>query len=228
MKLIVALDVDHPSKALSLIDEWDPAWCALKVGHALFTRFGAAFVRTLVKRQFNVFLDLKFHDIPNTVAEGCIAAAELGVWMINVHALGGLNMMRAAKQAIDAYGTNRPLLTAVTVLTSLDSTDLTPMGMTLPVSSYAMLLASLAKEAGLDGVVSSALEVPLIKSSCGEPFLTVTPGIRMLQGATHDQVRCVTPQRAIELGSDYIVVGRLITQAVDPTRRLQEVMQMVS
>ena len=228
MKLIVALDVEHQSTALSLIDQLDPALCALKVGHEMFTHFGAVFVRALVERHFNVFLDLKFHDIPNTVAHACTAAAELGVWMMNVHALGGLAMMKAARHALDAYGVNRPLLIAVTVLTSLNADDLRSVGITLPVGDHATLLARLAQEAGLDGVVSSALEVPVIKAACGEHFLAVTPGIRMPDDDRHDHLRLVTPQAAIALGSDYLVVGRPITTAVDPARRVRDIMQAVS
>jgi orotidine-5'-phosphate decarboxylase len=228
MKLIIALDVATQSSALALVEQLDPTVCALKVGHELFTRFGEAFIRVLVKRQFKVFLDLKFHDIPNTVAEACKAAADCGVWMMNVHALGGLAMMQAAKHALSSYGPQRPLLIAVTVLTSLSEADLSMMGLTASLTDQCVLLARLAQRAGLDGVVSSALEVPFIKAACGAPFLTVTPGIRLADDARHDQVRCVSPAQAIELGSDYLVVGRSITQSAAPMQSIQRLLQVIS
>jgi orotidine-5'-phosphate decarboxylase len=221
MKLVVALDgIDEPT-ALAWADAWDPEWCALKVGHESFTRFGPSFVRALVAKDFNVFLDLKFHDIPNTVASACKAAADLGVWMLNVHAVGGLAMMQAAREALESFGNSRPLLIAVTVLTSLGVDDLASVGINKPLLEQALSLAQLAQQAGLDGVVCSALEVPELKKVCGQDFLTVTPGIRIQGDATHDQVRCVTPEQAAELGSDYGVIGRSITRAIDPLKQLQ-------
>jgi len=221
MQLIVALDGMDEATALSWADAWDPTWCALKVGNELFTRLGPRFIRDLIARNFNVFLDLKFHDIPNTVASACKAAADLGVWMLNVHAIGGLTMMQAARDALDAYGDTRPLLIAVTVLTSLASHDLAAVGINKPLLEQAKHLAKLAKQAGLDGVVCSAFEVAALKAACGQDFLTVTPGIRTQGDLKHDQVRCVTPEQAVKLGSDYGVIGRSITHALDPTEQLR-------
>jgi orotidine-5'-phosphate decarboxylase len=221
MQLIVALDGVDETTALAWADAWDPTWCALKVGNESFTRFGPSFVRALIAKGFKIFLDLKFHDIPNTVASACKAAADLGVWMLNVHAVGGMKMMQAARDALNAYGDTRPILIAVTVLTSLAPDDLAAVGINKPLLEQALDLAKLAQQAGLDGVVCSALEVPELKIACGQDFLTVTPGIRMQGDATHDQVRCVTPERAAELGSDYGVIGRSITRAADPTERLR-------
>jgi len=221
VQLIVALDGIDEKTALAWADAWDPAWCALKVGHEAFTRFGPSFVRALIAKDFNVFLDLKFHDIPNTVAEACKAAADLGVWMLNVHAVGGLAMMQAARDALDTYGDTRPLLIAVTVLTSLAADDLAAVGINKPLLEQATSLAQLAQQAGLDGVVCSALEVPELKAACGQDFLTVTPGLRMLGDARDDQVRCVTPEQAAELGSDFGVIGRSITRAAYPNERLR-------
>ena len=221
MKFIVALDGVDEKKALAWANVWDPNWCALKVGHESFTRFGPDFVRALIAKGFKIFLDLKFHDIPNTVASACKAAADLGVWMLNVHAVGGMKMMQAARDALNAYGETRPLLIAVTVLTSFAPDDLAAVGINKPLLEQALGLAKLAQQAGLDGVVCSALEVPELKLACGQDFLTVTPGLRMHGDAVHDQVRCVTPERATELGSDYGVIGRSITRAPDPIKQMR-------
>ena len=224
IKLIVALDYDKSSEAMALVEQLDPSRCALKVGNEMFTLFGANFVRTLVARQFNVFLDLKFHDIPNTVACACKASADLGIWMLNVHATGGLSMMRAARDALVSYGSTRPLLIAVTVLTSMSSTDLQATGVHEPLEQRVCDLAGLAQEAGLDGVVSSALEVPAIKAACGSGFLTVTPGIRLTHDTHDDQVRVITPERAIKAGSDYLVVGRPITRSNHPEQVVRDIL----
>ena len=216
MKLIVALDFDNESNALALVDQLDPTQCALKVGSEMFTLFGAPFVRALVAREFKVFLDLKFHDIPNTVAHACKASADLGVWMLNVHASGGLPMMQAARLALDAFGTDRPLLIAVTVLTSMNTADLILTGIHEPVETRVCSLARLAHVAHLDGVVSAADEVPAIKALCGRDFLSITPGIRLLSDPKDDQSRIVTPDAALKAGSDYIVVGRPITKSRMP------------
>jgi len=224
-KLIVALDFDNHSSAMALVNQLDPACCALKVGSEMFTFFGTDFVKALVGKRFSVFLDLKFHDIPNTVAHACKAAAELGVWMINVHASGGLAMMQAARQALTSYGSERPLLIAVTVLTSMSASDLIAAGIHEPLEERVCTLARLAKEAGLDGVVSSALEVPAIKSACGRDFLTVTPGIRLKSNSGDDQVRVMTPEMALKAGSDYLVIGRPITQANNPERVVHDLLQ---
>lgn len=221
MQLIVALDGVDETTALTWADAWDPTWCALKVGNESFTRFGPSFVRALIAKDFKIFLDLKFHDIPNTVASACKAAADLGVWMLNVHAGGGLAMMQAARHALNVYGDTRPLLIAVTVLTSLAPDDLAAIGINKPLLEQAKLLAKLAQQAELDGVVCSAREVPDLKAACGQDFLTITPGIRIQGDAINDQVRCVTPEQAAKLGSDYGVIGRSITRAADPTEQLR-------
>ncbi|HAT1596206.1 TPA: orotidine-5'-phosphate decarboxylase [Legionella pneumophila] len=215
-KLIVALDFDNQDNALQLVDKLDPDHCALKVGSELFTLLGPQFVKELVRREFKVFLDLKFHDIPNTVAKACHSAAELGVWMINVHAIGGLKMLQAAKESLKTYGQNRPLLIAVTVLTSFEEAELASVGISNSLPEQATHLAMLAREAGLDGVVSSAHEVKIIKQKCGENFITVTPGIRLPNNLKNDQSRIMTPQQAIREGSDFLVIGRPITQASNP------------
>ena len=227
LKLIVALDFDDRSTALELVDQLDPTLCALKVGNEMFTLYGADFVRVLIARQFKVFLDLKFHDIPNTVARACKASADLGVWMLNVHASGGLTMMQAARNALVPYGPSRPLLIAVTVLTSLSAADLLSFGVVKPVEKWVDSLARLAQEAGLDGVVSSALEVPTIKASCGQHFLTVTPGIRFTTDGQDDQARVITPARAIKAGSDYLVIGRPITRASNPGQVVLDVLKLM-
>lgn len=216
--LIVALDFNSELDALNLVDKLDPKECSLKVGSELFTLFGTQFVRQLVERKFKVFLDLKFHDIPNTVANACKAGADLGVWMMNVHASGGMNMMHSARQALESYGVNRPILIAVTVLTSFSQEDLASIGITIPVMEHVKNLARLAKESGLDGVVSSAHEVGEIKNACGADFITVTPGIRLATDAKNDQTRIMTPADARAAGSDYLVVGRPITQANEPEK----------
>lgn len=228
MKLIVALDFNDVFTALALVDQLDASTCALKVGLEMYTRFGAAFVDQLIKRQFKVFLDLKFHDIPNTVAQACKAAADLGVWMLNVHALGGHHMMQAAKSALAPYGPDRPLLIGVTLLTSLAESDLFSLGITQSLPTEINQLATLVKHAGLDGVVCSAFEVEAIKSVCGSSFLCVTPGIRMANDSKDDQIRLATPEQAIAMGSDFLVVGRSITQASDPKARVCDILKMVS
>ena len=228
MKLIVALDFTDSSSALALVEQLDPNSCILKVGLELYTRLGASFVEQLISRQFKVFLDLKFHDIPNTVAQACKAAADLGVWMINVHALGGYQMMHTAMRALSSYREKRPLLIAVTILTSFSEQALSSIGITQSLAMETNQLAILAEHAGLDGVVCSAFEVEAIKASCGASFLTVTPGIRFPDDSKDDQARFVTPQQAIALGSDFLVVGRSITNAPDPVSRLRDLLKMVS
>ncbi|MDI1351279.1 MAG: orotidine-5'-phosphate decarboxylase [bacterium] len=224
VKLIVALDFAQQSDALNLIDTLSPNTCALKVGSEMFTQWGPQFVKQLVDKKYKVFLDLKFHDIPNTVAKACQAAADLGVWMMNVHAVGGLRMMHAASKAIESYGINKPLLIGVTVLTSFNEQELLSVGVTNPLINQTLQLAQLAQDAGLDGVVSSAHEVCAIKRLCPTPFITVTPGIRLTNHLEDDQVRIMTPKQAIECGSDYIVVGRPITRANNPALVINEIL----
>lgn len=211
--LIVALDFNTQEQALALVEQLDPTWCALKIGSEMFTHFGSDFVRDLVRRGYRIFLDLKFHDIPNTVARACRAAADCGVWMVNVHASGGSKMMQAASNAVREYGNKRPLLIAVTVLTSMSAGELPEIGLAGTLDEQVERLAKLARDSGLDGVVCSAHEVPAIKALCGDAFLTVTPGIRLKGDALDDQSRVVTPEEAVALGSDYLVVGRSITRS---------------
>ena len=227
IKLIVALDFDNQPAAMTLVDRLDPTLCALKVGNEMFTLLGPDFVRSLVARQFKVFLDLKFHDIPNTVARACNASADLGVWMLNVHASGGLAMMKAAREALVTYGPLRPLLIAVTVLTSMSADELLLSGLNQSLENRVSDLARLALAAELDGVVSSALEVPSIKAACGQKFLTITPGIRLRNDSQDDQSRVITPEQAIKAGSDYLVVGRPITRANQPARVVDELLAMI-
>lgn len=226
-KLIVALDFSNQEQALALIEQIDPASCALKVGSEMFTLFGTDFVHALVKRGYKLFLDLKFHDIPNTVALACRSAAELGVWMINVHASGGLNMMKAARAALEPYGEKRPLLIAVTVLTSMDASELPQIGVDASLEKQVSRLAHLSQQAGLDGIVCSAHEVPFIKSQLGTEFLTVTPGIRLSGDNADDQSRIMTPQEAAKLGSDYLVVGRPITRSQEPAAVINTILQSI-
>jgi orotidine-5'-phosphate decarboxylase len=227
-KIIIALDFHEQQEALRLVAQLDPKSCALKVGNELFTLYGPDFVQELIKRKFKVFLDLKFHDIPNTVSRACKAAADLGVWMVNVHAAGGVAMMQAASNALNAYGANKPILIAVTVLTSFTEKDLSKIGISRPLTAQAIELALLAKEAGINGVVSSAHEVPDIKRVCGESFITVTPGIRLTSDPADDQSRIMTPKQAISSGSDYLVIGRSITQASDPLIRIHQILKDIS
>ena len=221
-RLIVALDFASETEALAMAQQLDPSLCKVKVGKELFTSAGPSLVRRLVEAGFDVFLDLKFHDIPNTVAKACQAAASLGVWMINVHASGGRDMMIAAGAAIEAR-TPRPLLIAVTVLTSLSDQALLEIGFEASTAAQVDRLARLTHASGLDGVVCSVHEVAEIKQACGAGFLTVTPGIRFAEDAKGDQVRVATPQFAREQGADYLVMGRPITQAANPRKRLLEV-----
>jgi len=221
-RIIVSLDFADGTEALALVHKLEPALCRLKVGKELFTRCGPALVEQILKRGFSVFLDLKFHDIPATVAGACKAAADLGVWMINVHAAGGERMLAAAREAVDKHN-RRPLLIAVTVLTSLNDTDLRRVGVEKPVAEQVLGLARLAAACGLDGVVCSAQEATRLKKALGKDFILVTPGIRPAGSAHDDQQRIMTPAEAIKAGSDYLVIGRPVTQAVDPLKVLREI-----
>ena len=223
-RVIVALDFDNAQSALALIDQLDPSQCKLKVGKELFVAAGPQLVKSLIQRDFDVFLDLKFHDIPNTVANAVCAAADLGVWMTNVHASGGSRMMNAAKQALDQQGSGM-LLIAVTVLTSFDNADLQEVGIDSPAGQQVAELAKLTQRAGLDGVVCSAQEVSALKRALGTSFKLITPGIRLPDSVADDQRRIVTPPQAIELGSDYLVIGRPITQADNPMQMLEQINQ---
>lgn len=225
-KIIVALDYTTARPALEMAARLDPTLCRVKVGKALFTAAGPVLVETLVARGFGVFLDLKFHDIPNTVAEACQAAAQLGVWMLNVHAAGGRAMMAAAREAI-SNARVPPKLIAVTVLTSLAERELEDIGLRGPVEAAAERLARLAQSAGLDGVVCSAQEARLLRAACGNGFQLVTPGIRPAETSQDDQKRVMAPRAAIDAGADYLVIGRPITQAADPIVMLQRIQREI-
>jgi len=220
--VIVALDYADELSTLSMVDQLDPTKCRLKVGKELFTYCGPDIVRKLVDKQFDVFLDLKFHDIPNTVAGAVKAAADLGVWMVNVHASGGLKMMEAAKAAIAGHE-KPPLLIAVTILTSMERADMALIGLDIDPIEQVQRLAVLTQQAGLDGVVCSAQETKVLRASLGDDFLLVTPGIRPADAAVGDQKRIATPVSAIESGSSYLVIGRPITQSSDPLASLNAI-----
>ena len=217
--VIVALDFDNQRAALDLAEQLDPTQCRLKVGKELFTAAGPTLVKALVERNFDVFLDLKFHDIPNTAAKAVSAAADLGVWMANVHASGGSRMMSAAREALEQQGSPM-LLIGVTVLTSMDESDLLEIGIQRSPSEQVLHLAQLTQNCGLHGVVCSAQEASSLKSDLGAEFQLVTPGIRLADSVADDQRRIVTPQKAMELGSDYLVIGRPITQSANPLQTL--------
>lgn len=221
-RVIVALDFAEAGSALGLADRLAPEFCRLKIGKELFTASGPALVETLVERGYDVFLDLKFHDIPNTVAQACKSAASLGAWMVNVHALGGRAMMQAARDAIEP-GPSSPKLVAVTVLTSMAEADLREVGIEASPFEAAVRLAQLAAACGLDGVVCSAHEAGVIRDRCGGNFLRVTPGIRLPQDAADDQKRVMTPRQAIESGASYLVVGRPVTRAREPLEVLARI-----
>ena len=225
-RVIVALDYPDAKSALALADRLSPSECRLKVGKELFTAAGPDLVKQLAKMGFPVFLDLKFHDIPNTVAAACRAAADLGVWMLNVHASGGRKMMEAAREAIEE-SVHKPLLIAVTVLTSMNETDLRETGVADSPAEQVNRLAGLAKQSGLDGVVCSAREATSLRASLGKAFLLVTPGIRPAGADVGDQSRIMTPASAVRAGSDYLVVGRPITQAEDPLAALRTINQEI-
>jgi orotidine-5'-phosphate decarboxylase len=223
-RVIVALDFADPNLALALADKLDPRACALKVGKEMFVTAGPEPVRAMVARGFRVFLDLKFHDIPNTVGLACAAATRLGVWMLNVHAAGGAAMLAAARTAVDnaaaTRGSAAPLLIAVTVLTSLADADLRDTGIEGDTMRQALRLARLTADAGLDGVVCSAREAKALRAAHGPAFKLVTPGIRPAGSAADDQARIITPEAAIANGADHLVIGRPITQAADPVAAL--------
>jgi orotidine-5'-phosphate decarboxylase len=226
-RIIVALDFADPESALAFVRGLDPARCRLKVGKELFTRAGPALVRELASAGFDVFLDLKFHDIPNTVGAACAAAAGLGVWMVNVHALGGSAMMRAAREQVDAAA-HKPLLIAVTLLTSMGQGDLQDLGLSGAPQEVVLRLARLAARAGMDGVVCSPQEVPLLRAEMTRDFLLVTPGIRPAGAGVDDQVRIATPASAVRNGADYLVIGRPITRASYPALALAAIEQEVN
>lgn len=222
-KIIVALDFPSATAALDLAETLDPEKCRLKVGKELFTRAGPQLVEALQKRGFDVFLDLKFHDIPNTTSAAVAAAADLGVWMVNVHASGGEKMMLACRERLESFGADRPLLIAVTVLTSMGAEDLAGIGVQDSPEAQVSRLATLTRNCGLDGVVCSAQEAPELKTELGSDFRLITPGIRPLSVDKGDQQRIMTPRDALMAGSDYLVIGRPITRADDPLAALEAV-----
>lgn len=222
-RILVAMDFDNQQACLDMASRLDPSLCRLKVGKELFTAAGPQVVEALMGKGFDVFLDLKFHDIPNTTAKAVKAAAELGVWMVNVHASGGERMMAAARNELEKRSGNVPLLIAVTVLTSMEASDLAQIGIAREPQEQVLHLASLAKQSGMDGVVCSAQEASMLRSQLGSDFCLVTPGIRPADTAADDQRRIVTPADAIALGSHYLVIGRPITQAPDPVAACQSI-----
>lgn len=220
-RIVVALDYPSMDQALAMAARLDPALCRVKVGKELFTRSGPAVVDALQKMGFDLFLDLKFHDIPNTTAKAVLAAAEMGVWMVNVHAGGGRKMMEAARNELEKFNGRRPLLIGVTVLTSMVAEDLQQIGLQVEPQQQVERLALLAQQSGLDGVVCSAQEAHPLKQQLGSEFRLVTPGIRPAGSDVGDQQRIMTPAKAVLAGSDYLVMGRPITQAVDPVAALK-------
>lgn len=226
MSIIVALDVNNQRDALTLADQMDPKLCRLKVGKELFTRLGPQIIHELHQRQFEVFLDLKFHDIPNTTAQAVLAAADLGIWMVNVHASGGRDMMQTTVSRLQ-QGNYKTHLIAVTVLTSMSDADLGELGIQATAAEQVTRLAALAKSCGVGGVVCSAQEAKMLKAQLGPDFLLVTPGIRPADSATDDQKRIVTPQQAIQDGVDYMVIGRPITKAASPQQKLIDIYRSI-
>ena len=222
-KIIVALDYEKEAEALALVDQIDPSLCRLKVGKEMFTTLGINFVKQLHQRNFDVFLDLKYHDIPNTVARAVRSAADLGVWMVDLHASGGLRMMEEAKRILEPYGKDAPLLIAVTVLTSMEDLDLLQIGINASPMEQVLRLAHLTQRAGLDGVVCSPQEAEILRNTCAAEFKLVTPGIRPIGADFGDQRRVMTPTAAIRAGSDYLVIGRPITKADNPAEVLRSI-----
>lgn len=227
-KIIVALDYDSSLAAIALAERLNPTHCRLKVGKELFTHCGPQIVDELHKLGFEVFLDLKFHDIPNTVRHAVKAAAKLNVWMLNIHCMGGGAMIKAAKEEIESFGKNAPLLIGVTVLTSMSQAQLKQLGFNNSLHDTVQNLANMAYDEGLDGVVCSAQEVSFLRNAFASPFRLVTPGIRPSWAKSDDQHRIVTPCDALQMGSDYLVVGRPITQAADPAEALEKIIHEIS
>lgn len=226
-KIIVALDYSDAKDVIRFADSVTPSLCRLKVGKELFTHAGPEVVSDLIKKGFDIFLDLKFHDIPNTVSGAISVAADMGVWMTDVHASGGKRMMEEAKNTLEKNNSDM-LLVAVTVLTSFSSDDLSDVGISLTPGEQALRLAVLAKNSGMDGVVSSAGETKELRKACGEDFILVTPGIRAIAAKSDDQRRIFTPSEAMASGSSYLVVGRPITQALNPAEALKLIIDEIS
>jgi orotidine-5'-phosphate decarboxylase len=223
-KIIVALDYADAASALALVQQLDPALCKLKVGKELFTAAGPQLVEKLIAKDFKVFLDLKFHDIPTTVAKACQAASNLGVWMLNVHASGGSAMMQAALEGV-SKSNHKPYLIAVTVLTSMNQASLNEIGIETSVENQVLKLAKLSQNTGLHGVVCSAQEAQLLKKHLADDFLLVTPGIRPASASLDDQSRVLTPSQALQMGASYLVIGRPITLATNPKQALLDILE---
>lgn len=225
-RIVVALDFPDVPQARQLLTQLNPKLCRVKIGKELFTRSGPGFVEEVIGQGFDVFLDLKYHDIPNTVAKAVTAAAQLGVWMVNVHASGGRAMMTAAREAVQASA-HQPILIAVTVLTSMARSDLLEIGVECSPEDQVLRLARLAQDSGMDGVVCSAAETSSLAAQLGKDFVLVTPGIRPAGDAANDQKRIVTPEDAIAAGSHYLVIGRPITQAAKPGEKLNAIFEQL-
>ncbi|MFQ3368528.1 MAG: orotidine-5'-phosphate decarboxylase [Methylophilaceae bacterium] len=226
-KLFIAIDQNDINKAKDLIQKLSPEICGIKIGKELFTVCGPEIIEWSQAKGFKIFLDLKYHDIPNTVEKACYAASEMGISILNVHALGGKDMMLAAKEGVDKSN-NNPYLIAVTLLTSMDARALKEIGLTSSVSDQVLNLAINTGQAGLDGIVCSAKDIPIIKNKLPENFLYVTPGIRLNNSAKDDQKRIATPFEAIEMGSNILVIGRPITQAINPEAVIKEIIKEIS
>lgn len=226
-RIIIPLDFNESRLALLLVEKLEPELCRLKVGKELFTKAGPVFVEELISQGFDIFLDLKFHDIPTTVAKACAVAADLGVWMVNIHASGGIQMMSLAREEIEKKS-HHPLLIGVTILTSMNEETLKELGLQCSVEEQVMRLAQLTYDAGLDGVVCSAKEVKILRDKLGEKFKLITPGIRSGGADSNDQQRIMTPEQAIKVGSDYLVIGRPITQAKNPLQVLKDINEEIS
>ena len=226
--IVVALDYPSLEQALAMADQLDPQRCRVKVGKELYTRTGPKIIEALSAKGFEIFLDLKFHDIPNTVAKAVRCAAQMGVWMVNVHASGGRKMMEQARRELDQVKDQRTLLIAVTVLTSMQHSDLAEIGIDIEPMLHVQRLAELAKQSGLDGVVCSAQEAAMLRSSLGADFRLVTPGIRLAGDSSDDQQRIMTPGKALAQGSNYLVIGRPITKAAEPMQALLAIEQDIS
>ena len=227
-KIVIAMDFDNAADCLAMAKRLSPQDCRLKVGKELFTACGPHIVEQLMVLGFEIFLDLKFHDIPNTASKAVKAAADLGVWMVNVHASGGERMMSAARDILERAAGRRPLLIAVTVLTSMETVDLAGVGITCSPEEQVMKLAKLAHSCGLDGIVCSAQEASLMRTQFGTGFCLVTPGIRLESSVIDDQRRTLTPAAAIAAGSNYLVIGRPITQSQNPVETCKTIIQTLS
>ena len=227
-KIIVAIDANTREEAYTQVRQLDPELCHLKIGNILFTRYGPSLIEELIQKNYRIFLDLKFHDIPQVVTGACRAAALLGVWMINVHISGGRNMLEMVVDTLQNMIGTKTLLVGVTILTSLDAKDLEMLGINNDISSVVARMAILAKESGLDGVVCSANEAAPLRKQQGNEFLLVTPGIRLSRKERNDQKRIMTPEAAIKAGSNYLVIGRPITQSIHPRETLQKITDSIT